>query len=90
MAGQGFGSRRRQELEMVWRRHLEEALQIYRSATAEYERRLIGQPDGLAPEPGSPLARARRAQSEALREYARVLHIFSDLVIRGKPPDETQ
>lgn len=80
--------RERAELEDAWRRRLDEALELYRAATARCEQLLAGQPDGRPPEPDSPLSNARRAQTEALQEYSRVLRIFSDLVIHGKfPPD---
>ena len=88
MAGSGSAFRKeRDELEDAWRKRVEEALHKYRQATQRYSKLLANQPDGVAPEPGSPLAQARCAQSEALQEYTRLLRIFSDLVLLGKPPD---
>ena len=89
MAGHDFVPRRlRQELEDTWRRRLDETFEVYRAATANCERLLVASSDGRPPGPLSPLSNARRAQSEALQEYARVLHIFSDLVIHGKLPED--
>ena len=79
----------RQELEESWRQRLEEKLRRYHTASEEYRRLLREEADGQCPLPDSPLACARRAESEALMEYSRVLRIFSDLTVHGKVPDES-
>jgi hypothetical protein len=82
----GF-NRGHDQLEEAWRLRLEEALVAYRCATSEYEKLSARQQtNGRLPEPDSPLAQARSAQSDAFLEYTRILGVFSDLVIHGKLP----
>lgn len=78
----------RQALEAQWRLRLEVTLRNYRAATKEYRRLLRQQFDGRPPDPTSDLAIARRAESDALMEYSRVLRIFTDLTVHGKLPDQ--
>ena len=78
----------RQELEDIWRSKLEQAHHRYQAATKEYRRLLAETPEGLPPGLDSALARARRAESEALAEYSQVLRVFSELTIHGKLPEE--
>lgn len=78
----------RQQIETAWRWRVEQASEIYRSATRAYRTLLAEEPDGSFPGLETRLARARRAESEALREYSRVLHIFSDLTMHGKLPEQ--
>jgi CheY-like chemotaxis protein len=78
----------RQELENIWRERVEQSGRRYKAATTDC-RRLLGQaPDGLTPNPDSPLARARQVESEALAEYARVLRVFTQLTVHGILPEE--
>jgi CheY-like chemotaxis protein len=81
-------SDRRRELEDLWRSKLEAARLRYNAATEEYRKLLKETPRGVAPGPGSPLALARQRESEALAEYARVLGVFTDLAVHGRPPKE--
>jgi CheY-like chemotaxis protein len=83
-------SDRRRELEDLWRSKLEGSRRCYDGATEEYRKLLQEAPEGVAPVPGSPLARARQKQSEALAEYARVLGVFTDLAVHGRQPEEEQ
>jgi CheY-like chemotaxis protein len=78
----------RHELEETWRLRLEQCQQRYLTATTEYRRLLQEEPDGRPPSPDSALARARQAESETLKEYSRLLQIFTDLTLHGKLPDE--
>ena len=75
----------RQQMETAWRWRVERASEIYRSATSQYRKLLAKEPDASS-DLDAALARARRAESDALREYSRVLHIFSDLTMHGKFP----
>jgi CheY-like chemotaxis protein len=78
-----------QELEDAWRARLEDSRRQCKDASNRYRTLLAEERDGRAPRPDSTLARARQAQSEALMEYARVLRLFTDLVVLGKMPEET-
>jgi CheY-like chemotaxis protein len=78
----------RHELENLWRAKVEEAQRRYSAATEEYRKLLDGTPEGLPPNPDSPMARARQAQSEALAEYSRVLRVFTGLTVHGIWPEE--
>jgi CheY-like chemotaxis protein len=79
----------RYQLEDVWRRRFETAQARYKEANARYRRLLQEEPDGQPPGADSPLALARREESEALEEYSHTLRIFTDLTIHGKLPDES-
>jgi CheY-like chemotaxis protein len=78
----------RHQLEDTWRFRLEESLRAYRAASAEYRTLLQKEAEGHVPSTDSPLARARRAESEALMEYSRVLQIFTSLTLDGKMPQQ--
>jgi CheY-like chemotaxis protein len=78
----------RQEMEDAWRLKLEQALERYRAATREYRTVLRQEPDRSIPDLAKAIDGARTAESEALREYSRVLRIFTDLAIHGKLPEE--
>jgi hypothetical protein len=78
----------RQTLEDSWRLRLEETKARYHKATERYRRLLQEQPDGTPHDPGSALALARQAESEALAEYSRLLRAFADLTVNGKVPEE--
>ena len=47
-----------------------------------------GLPDGQPPKEKDAVALARDAESLALAEYTRVLHIFTELTAQGKMPEE--
>jgi len=81
-------SRRWQKIENLWRERLDQAFERYQTAMFEYRRLLVQEPAGHAPSPDSPLYRSRRAESDALTEYLRVLRIFRDITIRHKLPGE--
>jgi CheY-like chemotaxis protein len=78
----------REDLEEIWRAKLEEARLRYNAATGEYRKLLGKTPGGSPPSPDSALARARQIESEALAEYSRLLRIFTELTVDGKPPEE--
>lgn len=77
----------REELEDCWRGKAEEARERYQVATKRYNK-LLEESHGLTPAIDSPLASARRHQSEALVELNRVLRIFSELTVYGRMPEE--
>lgn len=79
----------RRKLEDHWRARLREAQERYESATAAYRALLGEHGDGGGQRKDGYLARARRAEAEALAEYTRVLHIFTELTLRGGTPPET-
>jgi CheY-like chemotaxis protein len=78
----------RQELEAAWRAKLEEARRRYDAATGEYRTLLSATPGTPPSDPDCELSRARKAESEALAEYSRVLKVFSRLAIDGKLPED--
>jgi CheY-like chemotaxis protein len=78
----------RQELEESWRARVEAAHTQYQAASKQYRELMQGRPDGLPPNKDDAVALAREAESYALAEYTRVLHIFSELTAQGKMPEE--
>ena len=78
----------RQELEAAWRTKLEEARRRYDLATGEYRTLLSETQPGKPSGSDRDLARARKAESEALADYSRVLRVFSRLAIDGKLPQD--
>ena len=83
------GSRR--ELEEFWlfkvrdaRTHYQKAAEQRQRMVEELNQKLIPYTDG-----SFAIARARRAESTALADWARVLSIYTDLLVKGKiPPTE--
>ena len=80
---------RRRELEDTWRNRVEESHRRYQEASTGYRTLLADERDGQTPRPDSPLAHARQAESDALREYACALRVLTDLSVHRKLPDET-
>jgi CheY-like chemotaxis protein len=76
----------RQRLEDLWRSKLEQAQLQYRDATGEYRKLLADNLERPFPAPDDAVVMARQAESEALAEYTRVLRIFNELVLHGRPP----
>ena len=56
----------------------------YTAANRDYRRLLMRAPIGQAADPGSPLARARSEETEALAEYLRVLRDSAQYMPEGK------
>jgi len=81
---------RRRRLEAHWRSVLQGAQQRYYEATTKYRETVEERVQILAPTPDGAFAvrQAAIAEVAARREYARVLHIFTDLVVSGKEPKE--
>ena len=80
----------RTALETLWRQRLSDArlrLNFAVNYVNEIQRDFSS---GELPAPDGRIAyhRALRAESFALREYSRALHLFADLVVRSKVPDE--
>ncbi len=63
----------------IWRRQLEEAESRYDDAAARLESAMAE---------GTGVAEARQRKMDARGEYLRLLRIFTDLVLRGKAPDD--
>ena len=80
----------RQELEESWRSRVEAAQARYQAASKQYRELMQGLPDGLPPNKNDGVALAREAESQALAEYTRVLHIFTELTTQGKMPEEAK
>lgn len=78
----------RQELEESWRVRLEAVQAHYRAASKRYRTLLQDVPDGMPLEHAQTVALAREAESQALAEYQRVLHIFAELTVKGMMPEE--
>jgi len=84
---------KRQQLEDLWRERQQAALAQYRAsqvttraAQAEHHTLLTPAPDGTFA-----ISQALKRENASLREYCRVLTIFTDLVVYGKmPPEEPQ
>ena len=80
----------RRELERTWATKLTEARVRYHHAAAsyhmlseEYHQSLISGPDGT-----EAIRKAHREEAAALREYTRVVRIFTDVVRKGRTPAE--
>jgi hypothetical protein len=83
----------RGELEAAWRERLDHTLTRYREKSAitrllMTERLALPLSERPDPDGGFALDQALRRESEARREYKRVLTIFSDLILQGTVPDE--
>jgi hypothetical protein len=78
----------RTELEDLWYLKVQEAKRQYNDATAKWREALEEQQQSPVPSPDGNYAVRRAAKTEAVArlEYARVLQIFMDLVIKGKVP----
>lgn len=78
----------RGDLEDVWRVKFEVARARYETAKARCIKLLGAKLDGLIAQPEDELALARRQESEALAEYARILKLFTELTVHGRLPEE--
>ncbi|HUB34376.1 MAG TPA: hypothetical protein VMA31_15155 [Bryobacteraceae bacterium] len=78
----------RTELEDLWLLKLWEAQRQYYDAAAKWREALSEQQQSPVPSPDGNYAvsRAARVEAVARREYARVLEVFMDLVVKGKVP----
>lgn len=76
----------REELEVSWRRKVEEARERYQTASAGYRALLQESPEGQIARSDSPLALARRGETKALMEYMSELQNFTELCIDRKIP----
>ena len=86
------GPTQRQALENLWRERLNDAklrLDFARNFVKELQRDHLA---GGVPPPDGEFAfrKALTAENRALAEYNRVLHIFSDLVVRRQLPNESR
>jgi hypothetical protein len=79
------------ELEEFWRTRLKAARQRYVNSSKELQRLASEAGGGLTEHPDGAYALHCAGQRERrdLHEYARILRIFTDLVVDGKEPDET-
>lgn len=77
-----------QDLEEVWRSRTEMARERYEGARAHYRALLEKQTERAIPRQDGSLAAARRAASEALAEYTRILGVFADWITLGRIPQE--
>ena len=74
----------RKELEGRWRMKLEQAQERFKIATKHYRELLADAPEGLIPSLNSPLARARRTESDALATYLGLLRISIGIIQHGR------
>ena len=86
--------RSRQELQLAWRQRVTRARDRYKKQVAicveVMAERLLAFPMRPVPDPDGTLklSQALRRESEALKEYTRVVRIYADLLIHGNVPDE--
>ena len=81
----------RDELEDTWRARLENALALHQAASESFRKALEKQGQDLTlltPDGSQAVRLARQSESDTRKEYKRVLRLFSDLVMRGKIPEE--
>jgi hypothetical protein len=82
-------ARQRYEIEDIWRAKLDAAFDRFSAASEEYRRILESRTDTGPALSDDSLERARKIRTEALAECSRLLHIFSDLTLHGKKPEES-
>jgi hypothetical protein len=70
----------------IWRKRLCRAEVAYQDAAEELRLALQRKDGTAAPEIGPELRSARSRKTAAREEYLRVLRVFTDLVLRGKSP----
>ena len=78
----------RRELEARWRLRLAETKARHQAASAQHRNMLNTRLPGQTPNSDSSLSLARAADSQARGEYARVLEIFTNVIMHGKVPEE--
>jgi hypothetical protein len=80
----------RRELEAAWQCRVERARAHYKEESKQLSITIAAHEplSELNPDGGFAIRRAIHKESEALREYSRVLKIFTDLVVRQVVPDE--
>jgi hypothetical protein len=86
------GPTARKRAEVIWREKLRQAESSYQTASA-HTRQLRGDYTGgsiPAADGGFALQRALRFENDARLEYMRVLHTFTQLILHGEQPAETQ
>jgi hypothetical protein len=80
------------ELERVWQTRVRAAWQVYDGSSREFNR-LVAQANRDAtkfPCDTEVIRQAGRRESLALKEYLRALRIYTDLIICGAVPEESQ
>jgi hypothetical protein len=79
----------KQELQGIWKGRLREAYLRYQEASDAF-RAIWGEhfDPKLTVDGNLAIQQARKAESQALSKYARVLKIYADLVVRNKLPPE--
>jgi hypothetical protein len=77
----------RRELENTWRERLDAAEKAYHRVRAEADAALKLCGCDATSAQIEALRQTQARESAALDEYMRVLRIFHDLVVAGKPPD---
>lgn len=80
----------RRAVEELWRLRLKNAEFWYTDSREQLKKIVRDLPPGEIPPPDGNYAyqQAIRAERLSLTEYTRVLRIFTDLVVKGKMPDE--
>ena len=79
----------REALEDAWTTRLDTAKACYFAAKAECERVMLECQGASTADSQSAIRKALKSKAAALREYVRVLRVFSKLVNSGTlPPDE--
>ena len=79
----------KQELQDIWRERVRATRLNYEAASNAFNATWSEHfEERLSSDPTLALQRTRKAESEALAEYMRVLQVYVDLVLHGKIPDE--
>jgi len=86
MSSETDPARSRAAEQEIWRERLCRAEAAYQAAAEELRLALLQRNGSAAPSRGLEPDAARARKAAARAEYLRVLHIFTDLVLRGKLP----
>jgi hypothetical protein len=81
----------KRELETIWGEKVRVARDLYREASKAFELTWNENFDiHLASDPTLAIQQARKVESAALKEYMRVLKIFTNLIVHNRIPGKDQ
>ena len=84
-----YSTRSRKDIEDFWRARLQRAREQHQNAMDESRRAILDHALGASEPPDGSFAlqQLHTRESAALREYMRVLKVFTDLIVNDKIPE---